>query len=209
MQTYLRLLAALLAVAAPLFAFAQQNPNPAANPVVLRGHEGPVSAVAISPDNRWLVTGSEDKTARLCGILERVAAEKKAAGCSENPVAAYRSALEVYSKADLPQDWARIQYNLGAALQDLGTCSGAEEGRKLLADAIAAYRSALEVYSKNNQAPAWVDTQNALSSALGALSDQLGGEEGLKLKETGKNLGVRRRYPPVLNDARYTGPVAR
>jgi hypothetical protein len=26
--------------------------------------------------------------------------------------------------------------------------------------------------------------------------------------ETGKNLGVRRRYPPVLNDARYTGPVA-
>ena len=40
--------------------------DPAANPVVLRGHEGEVSAVvAISPDNRWLVTGSEDKTARL------------------------------------------------------------------------------------------------------------------------------------------------
>jgi peroxiredoxin len=30
----------------------------------------------------------------------------------------------------------------------------------------------------------------------------------LYLNETGKNLGVRRRYPPVLNDARYTGPVA-
>ena len=28
--------------------------DPAANPVVLRGHEGAVS-VAISPDNRWLV----------------------------------------------------------------------------------------------------------------------------------------------------------
>ena len=27
--------------------------------------------------------------------------------------------------------------------------------------------------------------------------------------ETGKNLGVRRRYPLVLNDARYTDPVAR
>ena len=39
--------------------------DPAANPVVLRGHEGEVSAVAISPDNRWLVTGSYDKTARL------------------------------------------------------------------------------------------------------------------------------------------------
>ena len=26
---------------------------------------GTVNAVAISPDNRWLVTGSDDKTARL------------------------------------------------------------------------------------------------------------------------------------------------
>jgi hypothetical protein len=26
--------------------------------------------------------------------------------------------------------------------------------------------------------------------------------------ETGKNLGVRRRYPPVVNDAWYTCPVA-
>ena len=33
--------------------------------MVLRGHEGTVNAVAISPDNHWLVTGSDDKTARL------------------------------------------------------------------------------------------------------------------------------------------------
>jgi WD40 repeat protein len=33
--------------------------------VVLRGHEGSVTSVAISPDNRWLVTGSWDNTARL------------------------------------------------------------------------------------------------------------------------------------------------
>jgi WD40 repeat protein len=33
--------------------------------VILRGHDGPVRAVAISADNRWLVTGSWDKTARL------------------------------------------------------------------------------------------------------------------------------------------------
>jgi WD40 repeat protein len=39
--------------------------DPAANPMVLRGHEGWVNAVAISPDNHWLVTGSADKTARL------------------------------------------------------------------------------------------------------------------------------------------------
>jgi WD40 repeat protein len=37
--------------------------DPAANPVVLRGHD--VTAVAISPDNRRVVTGSWDKTTRL------------------------------------------------------------------------------------------------------------------------------------------------
>ena len=30
----------------------------------------------------------------------------------------------------------------------------------------------------------------------------------LRFNETGKNLGVRRPYWPVLNDARYTGSVA-
>jgi WD40 repeat protein len=28
----------------------------------LRGHGGPVLAVAVSPDNRWLITGNEDRT---------------------------------------------------------------------------------------------------------------------------------------------------
>jgi WD40 repeat protein len=31
----------------------------------LRGHEGIVTAVGFSPDNRWVVTGSFDNTARL------------------------------------------------------------------------------------------------------------------------------------------------
>jgi len=39
--------------------------DPAANPIVLRGHEGAVYAVGISPDNHWLVTSSADKTAHL------------------------------------------------------------------------------------------------------------------------------------------------
>ena len=31
--------------------------DPAANPVVLRGHDGAVDALRISQDSRWLVTG--------------------------------------------------------------------------------------------------------------------------------------------------------
>ena len=40
------------------------HPDPAAAPVVLL-HEGSVSSLAISPDSRWLITGSQDRTVRL------------------------------------------------------------------------------------------------------------------------------------------------
>ena len=107
----------------------------------------------------------------------------KAASYSKSAVAAFRSALEVFTKADLPQDWAMTQNNLGIALQALGTRSGGEEGRKLLEDAVAAYRSALEVFTKADLPQNWAMTQNNLGLALRELGIRSGGEEGRKLLE--------------------------
>jgi WD40 repeat protein len=45
--------------------------NPGSRPILLRGHEGSVTAVAITPDNHWLVTGSDDKTARLWDLTAK------------------------------------------------------------------------------------------------------------------------------------------
>jgi len=50
--------------------------DPAAEPKLLRGHDDAISAVAISPDNRWLVTGSDDKTARLWDLKDPAAEPK-------------------------------------------------------------------------------------------------------------------------------------
>jgi WD40 repeat protein len=41
------------------------TPDWSAEPKILRGHTSGVLAVALSPDGRWLITGSRDKTARL------------------------------------------------------------------------------------------------------------------------------------------------
>ena len=38
---------------------------------LLSGHEGPVDAVAVSGDGRWLVTGSWDQTARLWDLTAK------------------------------------------------------------------------------------------------------------------------------------------
>ena len=62
-------------------------------------------------------------------------------------VSAYRSALEVRTREQLPQDWAQTQSNLGNALRHQADRTEGPKGAELLAQAVAAYQSALDVYS--------------------------------------------------------------
>ena len=52
-------------------------------------------------------------------------------------VQAYREALTVQTKEQLPQDWAATQNNLGRVLCDQGTRTSGESGTRLLAESIA------------------------------------------------------------------------
>ena len=96
-------------------------------------------------------------------------------------VVACQNALEVYTRDQLPQDWAMTQNNLGAALQAQGTRTGGEEGTKLLAQVVVAYQNALEVYTRDQLPQDWAATQINLGNALKVQGIRTGGEEGAKL----------------------------
>jgi hypothetical protein len=92
-------------------------------------------------------------------------------GCSGNPVAAYRFALEVYTREALPQDWATTQNNLGAALRAQAIAGADDDGVRLLEEAV---RRLSGRPGKSGPAEAlpqdWATTQNNLANALGDLA---------------------------------------
>jgi tetratricopeptide (TPR) repeat protein len=94
-------------------------------------------------------------------------------------VAAFRAALEVSTRKDMPAQWAATQNNLGTALQTLGDRTREAEGLSALNEAVAAYRAALEVYTRRDMPSNWAMTQNNLGNALATLGDRTGTAEGL------------------------------
>ena len=86
-------------------------------------------------------------------------------------VAAYRQALEVFTRATLPQHWATTQTNLGNVLRAQGEHTAGEAGTALLAEAVAAYRQALEVRTRATLPQDWAATQQNLARAAFLLKD--------------------------------------
>jgi tetratricopeptide (TPR) repeat protein len=96
-------------------------------------------------------------------------------------VAAYRSALKVYTREQLPQDWAWIQTILGLALWQQGSQTAGAQGMELLAQAVAAYRSALEVYTREQQPQHWAGTQLRVGALFWEQGSQTAGAQGVEL----------------------------
>ena len=99
----------------------------------------------------------------------------------DEAVAAYRDALTVYTKEQLPQQWAMTQNNLGNVLGHQGTRTGGEAGTRLLAEAVQAYRDALTVRTKEQLPQQWAGTQNNLGIVLCNQDMRTGGEAGMEL----------------------------
>jgi hypothetical protein len=65
----------------------------------------------------------------------------------QQSVAAYRAALEVRTREQLPQDWATTQNNLGIVLKELGTRSSGDQSVQYLQQSVAAYENALTIFT--------------------------------------------------------------
>jgi len=86
-------------------------------------------------------------------------------------VATYRTTLTVFTKEQLPQDWARTQSNLGIVLGDQGIRTGGEDGKELIHQAITAYELALQIQTRDALPVQWGQTMSNLEIAKKALED--------------------------------------
>ncbi|MCP4933392.1 MAG: TIR domain-containing protein, partial [bacterium] len=92
---------------------------------------------------------------RYAYALYRQGTEKVDKNALPQAIRAYREILKVRTRAQLPQQWAMTQNNLGSALQEQGIRTGGEEGRRLLAEAVDAYRNALQVRTRAQLPQQW------------------------------------------------------
>ena len=95
----------------------------------------------------------------------------------EQAVAAYRTALEEYTREGAAADWAMTQNNLGGAFSMLGERQGDAER---LEEAISACRAALEEYTREGSPADWAMAQNNLGHALLSLGERESGTERLE-----------------------------
>jgi hypothetical protein len=88
-------------------------------------------------------------------------------------VAAYRAALEEWTRERGPLQWAMTQNNLGAALQTLGEReSGTARLEQRLEEAVAVYRAALEERTRERVPLQWAASFGNLGIALMLIADR-------------------------------------
>ena len=113
----------------------------------------------------------------LGNALQTLGAREGGTARLKEAVAAYRAALEEWTRDRVPMDWAATQNNLGAALSNLGA---RESGTARLKEAVAAYRAALEEYTRDRVPLDWAMTQNNLGIVLQALGARESGTARLE-----------------------------
>ena len=123
-------------------------------------------ALASSDDERG--TARNNLGLALATLGERVSGTARL----DEAVAAYRAALEEWTRERVPLQWAATQNNLGGALQSIGE---RESGAARLDEAVATFRAALQERTRERVPLQWARTQNNLGNALQSLGARVSG----------------------------------
>jgi tetratricopeptide (TPR) repeat protein len=120
-------------------------------------------ASAQSPDERG-------EAGNLLGLpLWELGERESGPATLREAVAAYRAALQEYTRERVPLQWAMTQNNLGLALFGLGE---RESETATLQEAVAAYRAALQEYTRERVPLQWAAAQINLGNALARLGER-------------------------------------
>lgn len=127
-------------------------------------------------------------------MAKRVAGDRRETGTVrlEEAVAAFRSALEEYTRARVPLYWATVESNLGEALQILGE---RESGTTRLEEAVAVHHAALEEQTRARVPLQCAMTQYNLGHALWGLGQRESGTALLKEAVAAYREALKERPP--------------
>jgi tetratricopeptide (TPR) repeat protein len=121
---------------------------------------------------------TQNNLATVLGDLGTRTAGQKGNDLLNQAVDAFKAALLVFTREQLPQDWAATQNNLGNVLKDLGTRTAGQKGNDLLNQAVDAFRAALLVRTREQLPQDWAATQNNLGNVLKDLGTRTAGQKG-------------------------------
>lgn len=99
----------------------------------------------------------------------------------DQAITAFREALQVRTRGQLPLDWAMTENNLGLALLSRGKQLYGMDGVDLLLQANRAFRIVLEVYTREQHPLQWAGLQNNLGLVLFSLAERM--MEGAERRE--------------------------
>ena len=122
----------------------------------------------------WAMTQHNLGTA-LSMLGERESGQENQIRRLEEAVAACRAALQEYTQARVPLDWADAQNNLGNALLRLGEReSGQENQIRRLEEAVAAYRATLQEWTRELAPLQWAMNMGNQCVAMRLLAGRTG-----------------------------------
>jgi tetratricopeptide (TPR) repeat protein len=80
--------------------------------------------------------------------------------------AVHKMSLDVFTKEDYPQEWAKAQFDIGRSLISVYSRRAAQREKEIVQEIMSSLRSAMEVYDAKKDPDEWVYLQSSMASFL-------------------------------------------